>query len=217
MIKKIKNNFVQIMCMRRKIILLAVCFLANSLAYASHYGILSVNDIKLSVSVRQDFYDFAFRTITQINWNDKKKIFLFYETKLGARLFVLDELGTIEIFQQPKLQINYLLNPQKYIQNRKKRVLEIDMNSCYLKVEKKDVVTLIYDMIKNKWPYVYKKYDGLSNDGVLLGYYGKDDFIFMEDTYQNFEAKDKIFFSDYFRVFSLLKNNPFNIVMEKCK
>lgn len=199
------------------LIILSFLFFGCTFAFADRYGVLPVENIILSLSVRQSIYSLAFDEIASINWKDKEKLFLFFETKNNARLFLLDEFGSIEIFQQPNLPINYLLHPKKYIQVREERILGGNMQNCYLKIKKNNYAVLVYNFFKNKIPYIYKKDANDFKDAVLLGYTGDGNFIFIEDLRKEISKEETAFFSKYFEIFSLLNENPFNIFMEKCK
>lgn len=173
------------------------------------------------VAMKKNVFEMFFRD-TLSNW-ERDGIYLFVEEKERLRLFFING-REVNLYQHPIMDESRWINPDGYLDERKRKACQIGFDKCFQRmVLDEDVALYLKNTPFERFPLitVSKGLDRFSkkDDAMYFGFVKESDGI-REFFFNDFRKEEIVIKKPLDRLiplYDILKKNPFDVYLEKCR
>ena len=173
------------------------------------------------VAMKKNVFEMFFRDSLS-NW-ERDGIYLFVEEKERLRLFFING-REVNLYQHPIMDESRWINPDGYLDERKRKAGQIGFDKCFQRMAlDEDVALYLKNTPFERFPLitVSKGWERFSkkDDAMYFGFVKESDGI--REFFFNDFRKEKIVIKKpldrLIPLYDILKKNPFDVYLEKCR
>ncbi|WP_458449048.1 hypothetical protein [Fibrobacter sp.] len=205
-----------------KIIIILFFFFACSVMGADWIFEESPKEMmRQKITMKKDVFEMFFRDSLN-NW-ERDGIYLFVEDKERLRLFFING-REVKFFQHPIMNKSRWINPDEYLEERKRKVRQISFDRCFRRmVLDEDAASFLKNTPFERFPLITVKKDwerlSKTDDVIYFGFVKEGDSI-SEFFFNDFRKNEIVIKKPLDRLvplYDVLKKYPFNVYLEKCR
>jgi hypothetical protein len=173
------------------------------------------------ITMKKDVFEMFFRDSLG-DWN-RDGIYLFVEQKEKLKLFFING-REVNFYQHPIMNESRWINPDGYLDERKRKVNQISFDRCFQRmVLDEDAALFLNNTPFERYPLitVMKGWERLSKtDDVIYFGFVKDGDGVREFFFNDFRKDEIVIKKPLDRLiplYDVLKKNPFDVYLEKCR
>lgn len=173
------------------------------------------------ITMKKDVFEMFFRDSLG-DWN-RDGIYLFVEQKEKLKLFFING-REVNLYQHPIMNESRWINPDGYLDERKRKVNQISFDRCFQRmVLDEDAASFLKNTPFERFPLITVKKDwerlSKTDDVIYFGFVKKGDGVreFFFNDFRKNEIVIKKPLDRLIPLYDVLKKNPFDVYLEKCR
>lgn len=173
------------------------------------------------ITMKKDVFEMFFRNFLS-GW-ERNGIYLFVEQKEKLKFFFINGKN-VNLYQHPIMNESRWLNPDGYLDERKRKVDQVNFDRCFLQmVLDEDVALYLKNTPFERYPLITikKDWERLSKmDDVMYFGFVKDSNGIREFLFNDFRKDEIVIKKPLDRLiplYDVLKKHPFDVYLEKCR
>lgn len=173
------------------------------------------------ITMKKDVFEMFFRDSLG-DWN-RDGIYLFVEQKEKLKLFFING-REVNLYQHPIMNESRWINPDGYLDERKRKVNQISFDRCFQRmVLDEDAASFLKNTPFERFPLITVKKDwerlSKTDDVIYFGFVKNGDVVreFFFNDFRKNEIVIKKPLDRLIPLYDVLKKNPFDVYLEKCR